>query len=114
MANIPSGARNLLAAVTLSLALAGCVVGPGPGGFYSGGFVTTAPPAPLFESVGPPPYPGWFWVGGSWNWAGNRYRWNRGHWQAPRAGYRWVPQRWDRGSRGWRSERGHWERRRRR
>jgi hypothetical protein len=113
MVGIPSSVRSLCVALTLSLALVGCVVEPGPVGF-SGGFVSTAPPAPQFESFGAPPSPGWFWVGGNWNWTGGRYTWNRGHWQAPRSGYRWVPQRWDRGSQGWRSSPGHWERSRRR
>ena len=110
MSKIPSSVRCLLAALTLSLALSACVVGPAPG--YGGaGFVTIAPPALQFESYGAPPQPGWFWVGGYWGWSGGRYVWMRGHWQGPRAGYRWVPQRWVRTQGGWRSNPGHWARR---
>jgi hypothetical protein len=111
MPKIPASARSLLGALTLSLALSACVIGPAPGGYYGAGFVTIAPPAPQYEYYGAPPYPGYFWVGGYWNWAGGRYVWTRGHWQAPRAGFRWVPQRWVHGERGWRAERGHWARR---
>lgn len=108
MSRVASSARGLLAALVLSLALSACVVAPGPGG-YTVGWVSAAPPAPLFEPVGPPPRAGWFWVNGSWRWTGNRYAWNRGYWQAPRTGYRWVPNRWDRGPQGWHATPGHWQ-----
>lgn len=118
MSKFPSSVRSPLAALTLSLslALAGCVVGPAPDGDYAygGAYVTLAPPAPQYEYYGVAPYPGWFWTGGFWRWDGHRYDWERGHWQAPRRGYRWVPHRWERGDRGWRERGGHWERDRRR
>lgn len=110
MSSTPSSVRTVLVALMLSLAVGGCVVSP-YGDVYDDGFVSVAPPPPRFEAVGPPPYPGWFWIGGNWGWSGNRYVWNRGHWSSPRRGYAWVPQRWDRGRSGWRSRRGHWERR---
>ncbi len=112
MLNIRSSTRIFLAALTLSLALSACVVGPVPDDYYGGSYVTLAPPAPRYEYYGVAPNPGWFWVGGYWRWRGDRYDWERGHWQAPRRGYAWVPHRWVRGDRGWRSEEGHWERRR--
>lgn len=104
-------ARNLLAALAVSATVSACVVVPGPRGYYVGGAVTLAPPAPLVEPFGAAPYPGWFWVGGYWNWLGGRYVWQRGHWEAPRAGYRWVPRRWVHGARGWHMEGGRWARR---
>lgn len=112
MSLTPCWVRNVVAALTLSLVLTACVVGPTPYGDVGVGWVSIAPPAPQYEVIGAPPAPGWFWVGGSWGWTGGRYVWNRGHWQAPRRGYTWVPQRWDRGPHGWRSNPGHWERRR--
>jgi len=112
MSKIPHLVRSVIPAVALSLALAGCVVGPAPYGDEGGAVVSIAPPGPQYEYYGAPPYPGWFWVGGYWNWAGGRYVWTRGHWQAPRAGFRWVPHQWQRGSRGWHAQPGHWERRR--
>ena len=111
MAKILPSARSLIVALTLSLALSACVVGPPTG--YSVGFVTTAPPAPIFESPGLAPGPGWFWINGYWSWNGGRYVWSHGYWQAPRRGYRWVPNRWERSPRGWRSMPGHWSRSRR-
>ena len=100
----------MLGALTLSLALTGCVVEPAPGGYYAG-LATVAPPAPQYEYYGVPPQPGWFWIGGNWSWSGGRYVWTRGHWQAPRSGYRWVPHHWVHGSGGWSAEPGHWARR---
>ncbi|HUN26187.1 MAG TPA: hypothetical protein VMU67_07750 [Steroidobacteraceae bacterium] len=101
----------LAAAGALYVALAGCVVAPGPGGLYVGPAVSFAPPQPYVESYGVAPYPGYIWFGGYWNWVGGRYIWVRGHWGAPRAGFRWVPNRWVRGGDGWHMQRGHWARR---
>ncbi|HLJ37497.1 MAG TPA: hypothetical protein VKT54_03715 [Steroidobacteraceae bacterium] len=101
--------RVAAVAALLSVALAGCIVAPGPG--YYGETVYTEPPAVQYESVGVAPYPGYFWIGGSWFWEGGRYGWHPGHWEAPRAGYRWEPRRWERTRGGWHAREGHWERR---
>ncbi len=81
-------ARGLkVAAAVLGLAsvmLAGCVVAPAPG-YYEGGPVMVAPPAPQVEVVGAAPGPGYLWVGGYWNWVGGRHVWVPGRWEAPAA-----------------------------
>jgi hypothetical protein len=94
------------AALTLSVALSGCVVTPA--GY--GAVVTEAPPALQVETIGVAPSPGFFWIGGSYNWVGGRYVWERGHWQAPRPGYRWRAHTWRRAGNGWREDGGRWER----
>lgn len=115
-------------ALTLALAstslLSACIVvpagrhygngGPGPYGGNGGGevVVNVPPPAPQYEVVGPPPVVGYIWIGGFWNWIGNRHVWVGGRWDAPRQGHAYVPHRWRQdGNRGWRSEPGRWERR---
>jgi len=112
---ISSGARNIALALALALALgsalSGCVVTATPYGVYAGPGIAVAPPAVQVETYGPAPYPGYFWVGGYWNWVGGRYVWVGGHWQAPRPGYRWVPHAWVRGADGWHMRPGRWVRR---
>jgi hypothetical protein len=115
--------RNVAALLALSACLGACVVypagPPGPGGGYGadsayyapGVAVAIAPPAPQVEVYGAPPTPGFFWVGGYWNWVGGRHVWVGGHWQAPRAGYHWVPHNWVHERDGWHLARGHWARR---
>lgn len=113
-------------AIALALAstslLSACIVVPsgrhrGGGGYYgdNGGgevVVTAPPPAPQYEVVGAPPVAGYIWIGGFWNWIGNRHTWVGGRWEAPRQGYGYVPHRWRQdGNRGWRSDPGRWERR---
>ncbi len=97
------------AALLLSLALVGCVVVPAEP-YYAGGPVMATPPPPRAEVVGVAPYPGYVWIGGYWNWSGNRHVWVGGHWEAPRPGYRWVPHRWEHDRDGWRLHGGRWER----
>lgn len=98
------------AAVLLaSLSLGGCVVVPERGG-YATGLVLAEPPAPIVESYGVAPGPGYIWLGGYWNWVGGRHVWVGGHWSAPRPGYRWVPHEWGRVNGGWRLHEGHWAR----
>lgn len=112
MTRVVSRARNAAIALGLAVALGGCVVAPAPGPYYGGAVVTLAPPAPRFEYYGAAPYPGYFWIGGYWNWAGGRYVWAPGHWAAPRPGYRWVPRHWVQGPRGgWHAAGGRWARR---
>jgi hypothetical protein len=102
--------RQFLSAALLgaALALSGCVVAPAPG--YYGARVMVAPPPLRAEVYGVAPYPGYFWMGGYWNWVGGRHVWVDGHWQAPRRGYAWVAHHWDRDGDGWRIRPGHWER----
>ena len=73
----------------------------------------SAPPAPRYEAVPPPPSeqarvmywrPGhWMWDGASWAWSQGQYVerpapqavWEPGHWvQQPTGGYIWVDGRW--------------------
>jgi hypothetical protein len=73
----------------------------------------SAPPAPRFESIPPPPSeqarvmywrPGhWMWDGASWTWSQGQYIerpapqavWEPGHWvQQPSGGYVWIDGRW--------------------
>ena len=72
--------------------------GPAPQGLV----VTTAPPVPVVESVGAPPFAGAIWIGGFWRWNGGAWGWVPGHWgRAPWRGAVWVPGHWNRGPRGW-------------
>ncbi len=103
--------RHIAVILGLSLALGGCVVVPARPGYYGGGWVGYAPPAPRLEYYGVAPYPGYFWIGGYWRWGPGRYLWTPGHWQAPRAGFHWVPRHWVHGARGWRMAGGRWARR---
>ncbi len=79
-----------LVSLTLAVAIAGCVVVPDQR-HYPGGVVMVAPPPPRVEVIGVAPTPGYVWIGGYWNWVGDRHEWVAGHWAAPRAGYHWVP-----------------------
>ncbi len=111
MANSASRARYLAVLAAFGLALSACVVTPTPYGLYVGPAVATAPPAPIVESFGAPPFAGAFWVGGYWNWAGGRYRWVNGYWQRPRPGFRWQQRSWYRARDGWHMRGGGWVRR---
>ena len=91
-----------------ALCLGACVVAP-PRPY--GGMVYVPPPAVQVETVGVAPGPGYFWIGGYWNWAGGRHVWVPGYWERARPGYEWVPHRWVAVQRGWRLESGHWRRR---
>ena len=107
-------------AFALAAALGGCVVAPayprypaggGYGGGYDDGVVSAAPPPPRYEVIGVAPHPAWFWIGGYWNWVGNRHVWIGGHWESNRPGYVWSPHRWYRDGPGWRRDPGRWHRR---
>jgi hypothetical protein len=95
--------------LVIALALPACVVVPDQG-HYVGGVVMVAPPPVRVEVAGPPPYPGYFWVGGYWNWVGGRHVWVAGRWAPGRHGYHWVDHAWVRAGDGWRMRPGHWER----
>ena len=54
--------------------------------------IRIGPPPPVVEHYGPPPRPGWVWMGGFHSWDGARYVWVPGRYAAPpRPGVRWVP-----------------------
>jgi WXXGXW repeat (2 copies) len=108
MRSFPARARNVGVALAVSVLLSACVVTASPYGVYAGPAVAVAPPAPQVEYYGAPPQPGYFWIGGYWNWAGGRYGWVPGRWSAPRQGYRWVPHTWVHGGNGWHMQEGHW------
>jgi hypothetical protein len=93
----------------LSAALSGCVVVPDQR-HYAGGVVMVAPPPPRVEVVDEAPTPGYVWLGGYWNWVGDRYAWAPGHWEARHPGQHWVVHQWVRQGDGWRMKPGHWER----
>ena len=108
-----AGRWSLLKPATLfvlALLASGCVVEPARVRFV-GDVVVAAPPAPVVETIGVAPYPGYVWIGGYWNWVGGRHVWVPGRWNEPRPGYRWAPHRWEPVQGGWRLREGHWERR---
>lgn len=97
--------------VSLSAALGGCAVYPVQDNYY--GYAQSAipaPPPPLHENPGFPPYFDFIWISGNWNWAGSRYVWVPGRWEASRPGYFWVPHRWEHDGKLWRQHGGRWER----
>jgi hypothetical protein len=100
---------SLSSGLVLSMTLAGCVIAPDQR-HDAGGVVMVAPPAPRVEVIGEAPTPGYVWLGGYWNWVGNRHEWIPGHWEAPRPGRHWVAHQWVRQGDGWRMKPGHWER----
>ena len=105
---------SLFVALLAGAALSACVVVPvgRPAGYHlSGDAVLVEPPPPPVEVVTVAPGPGWFWIGGYWNWVGGRHVWIGGRWESRRPGYGWAPHRWHREGPGWRPEPGHWERR---
>ena len=101
---------NAAIVTALSVSLSACVVYP-PRVAYAGPVIAVAPPAPIVETYGVAPGPGYVWIGGYWNWVGGRHVWVGGHWSAPRPGYRWEPARWEHRSDGWHMHGGAWMRR---
>jgi hypothetical protein len=88
----------------LALSLFGCHAYVEPtGGYYAeSDVVTVAPPEPVFEAVGPPPYAGAVWTAGYWDWRAGRHFWIGGHWATPpRPGLVYVPPTWERRAGGW-------------
>lgn len=110
MRNVRVLVRNAAIVTALSAALSACVVYPARVA-YVGPTVAIAPPAPIVETYGVAPSPGYFWVGGYWNWVGGRHVWVGGHWSAPRPGYRWEGHYWEHGRDGWHLHEGRWVRR---
>jgi len=80
--------------LTAALTLAGCAVAPyergyghgyGSHGYYGhyGHETIIVTPAPRIEYRGPPPGPGYVWIGGYWNRSSARHTWIPGRWAAP-------------------------------
>lgn len=100
--------KLVLASLIVITGLSACVVAPAPRAYYREP-VLVAPPAPRVEYYGAPPVVGHVWIGGFWNWTGQRHEWVPGHWEAPRPGQVWVPHRWDNNGNRWNLQGGHWE-----
>ncbi len=98
---------GLMAALTLAVALPGCVVAPDQS-HNVGGVVLIAPPPPQEESIGVPAANGDVWIGGYWNWVGGHYEWVPGHFAPGRTGHHWVTPHWVRQGDGWRLQPGRW------
>jgi hypothetical protein len=103
----PALRRALLAALGLAAAVpllgltSGCIVTarPAPVAYAEPAgevYVDAAPPAPIVESVGVVPGPGFVWIGGYFHWYGNRWGWVAGHYaRPPRRGASWVGPRYE-------------------
>jgi hypothetical protein len=114
MRNLRGLVLNGVIIAALSASLSACVVYPAyPGArvAYVGPTIAVAPPAPIVETYGAPPYAGAVWIGGYWDWVGGRHVWHGGGWQAGRPGYAWEPHRWVAVNGGYRMAPGHWVRR---
>ena len=73
-------------------------------------YIGTPPPPLRYESPGPPPYAGAYWIQGYWAPDGNHYRWVHGHWERPPyANAYYTHDHWDHYDRGWHYHRGRWE-----
>jgi hypothetical protein len=63
-------------------------------------YISSAPPAPMYERV-PAPRHGYVWAPGYWNWNGHRHVWAPGYWVAERPGYVYNAPVWSQGNGGW-------------
>ena len=100
--------RTLTFAAALTLGAAALMPLPSMAQSGINVFVTTAPPAPRYESI-PAPRTGQVWAPGYWNWEGNRHVWTAGHWETIRSGYQYQRHEWARDNNGWRLNRGGWQ-----
>jgi hypothetical protein len=103
--------RNAAIVTALSVSLSACVVYPARGYYVAGPAIAIAPPAPIVETYGVAPAPGYVWIGGYWNWVGGRHVWVGGRWETPHPGYYWAPHQWVHRGDGWHLQQGHWARR---
>lgn len=69
--------------------------------------ISSAPPAPRFESV-PAPRSGYVWAPGYWNWNGQRHVWNEGQWLRERSGNQYRRAEWVQENNRWRLNQGGW------
>ena len=97
-----AGASALFSVLALS---SGCVVAvrpapvvyeqPVPAGAPGEVVVSEDPPAPVYETVGIAPGPGYLWIGGYYHWSGGGWVWYRGHYERPpHPGAVWVHARY--------------------
>jgi hypothetical protein len=71
--------------------------------------VRIGPPAPIVESYGAAPGPGYVWQPGYQRWDGRAYVWAPGRWaQPPRGRRRWEPGRWQQRRGNWVYVEGRW------
>jgi len=110
------GAGSLTLAAQSAYAFVGVEVGPlhvGVGGDEPPAVVDvapTAPPPPRVETIPPPPSAVMVWEPGHWNWNGNDWEWDSGHYaERPRPSAAWVPGNWTQQADGrWTWVPGHW------
>ena len=70
------------------------------------------PEAPSKLSTAKPtvkPYINSVWVGGAWNWNGQKYIWKEGYWNTPSKGRRWLSGYWKQQRHGWIWVNGRWK-----
>jgi hypothetical protein len=96
-----AGAAALLSVLALS---SGCVVAVRPAPVVyeqpvaapGEVIVSEDPPAPVYETVGIAPGPGYLWIGGYYHWSGGGWVWYRGHYaRPPHPGAAWVRARYE-------------------
>ncbi len=72
-------------------------------------YINTPPPPIRYDTRPPIPGPGFSWVDGFWEPAGNRYNWHPGFWQQPPfTNAYYVHPHYDHVDRGWRLRQGYW------
>lgn len=100
--------RTLTFAAMMTLGAAGFLPLPSIAQTNLSVVISSAPPAPRFESV-PAARPGYAWAPGYWNWDGRRHVWLTGHWESARDGHRYQGAEWIRDRDGYRLQRGGWQ-----
>jgi len=71
-------------------------------------YVKNPPPAARHEVRPARPFANAMWIGGHWEWRGNKYVWKSGHWVKPVKGKRWVSGHWKNTPRGYVWVKGRW------
>ena len=74
-------------------------------------YVNVAPPAPVVETPGPAPGPGYMWTPGYYNYTNGNYAWINGQWVIPPAHrHHYVEGRWVHHHHDYYFREGHWRR----
>jgi hypothetical protein len=103
-----------LTVLVVGSSLAGCYVESEPVAPTAQGEVVVAdppppPPPPPEEAPPPPPSQGVVWVPGAHRWDGNRYVYEKGHYdRPPRENARYVQGHWEQRGKGKTWVNGHW------